>query len=380
MIKDLILFLTLVLSTLNACAFQPQGFFFFGDSLSDSGYQNNNPLVKKSGKTPQWTSPNGHTWVYYFLQNYEQRSSSTNTTLMSNNMDASALFRPIPTHIIPILDGNNFAAGGSTTGSIGIINSKEYKAPSLLNQINYFVNIYAPKHSTNIALNEYLIWSGDNDLIKKLAIEMWFERQLQKWDLSRAAAALHLFDLRKSSTRFTKTENQIAANLLSAVTTLQKAGAEKIIVILLPDIGDSPFISSLTHGLQQKSGSLITSAELSAEMHRVTKNTNALIREKLAHTRAIFIDVNEILQPLISMATPGHFQETPQQFGKQKDFLITNNKGTACRSNQQALTCIPTVANAQHYVFEDLLHPTDQTHQMIGDYVYYQSQQKLGVH
>ena len=335
--------------------------------------------MKKLGKTPQWTSPNGHTWVYYFLQNYAQYSPSINTTLMPNNMDAAALYNPIPSHIKPTLDGNNFAAGGSTTGGIGIINNAEYKAPSLLNQVNYFVNTYAPKHSTAIALNEYLIWSGDNDLIKKLAIEMWFERLLQKWRLNRPAAALHLFDLHKASSRFIKTENQIVKNLLTAVTTLQKAGAEKIVVILLPDIGDTPMINSLTHGLQKNSGSLITSEELSAEMHLVTKNTNALIREKLAQTHVIFVDVNEVLQPLISMATPGHFQETPQRFGKQKDFLITNNKGTACQPNQQALTCIPSVDNAQHYVFEDLVHPTDQTHQLIGDYVYFQSQRLLGV-
>jgi len=74
------------------------------------------------------------------------------------------------------------------------------------------------------------------------------------------------------------------------------------------------------------------------------------------------------------MVTPGNFQETPQQFGKQQAFLITNNKESACPPNQLALSCIPVVHNAEHYVFEDLAHPTDQTHQIIGDYVYYQSQ------
>jgi len=181
---------TLALLAPNAWSKVPEGFFFFGDSLSDSGYQNNNPLVKRLGKTPQWTSPKGHTWVYYFLQDYADYSPNIDTTLMPNNVDAASLYNPVPTHILPILDGNNFATGGSTTGSAGILNSDAYKAPSLLEQIDYFVRTYAPKHAIAISENEYLIWSGNNDLMKKLAFEMWVEHVLQKLYLSQLAAAL----------------------------------------------------------------------------------------------------------------------------------------------------------------------------------------------
>ena len=380
MMRTLLFSAMLTFSTLNVHADSPQGFFFFGDSLSDSGYQNNNPVVKNLGKSPQWTSPDGHTWVYYFLQDYAQHSPNMNTTLMPNNMDAAALFNPVPTNITPVLDGNNFAAGGSTTGGPGIINNKSYKAPSLLDQVDYFVHVYSPKHAVNISQNEYLIWSGNNDLIKKLALAIWKERLLQKLYLARPASALHLFDLHSLPAQFTTIENQIADNLLSAVNTLQQAGADKIVVLLLPNAGAAPLMSSLTQGLQQNGSGTISTAELSADMLTVSNDTNALIRKKLATTRALIIDVNEALRPLTSMVTPDTFHETPQQFGKQKDFLIANNKGTACLPKKLALSCIPTIANAKHYVFEDLVHPTDQTYNIIGDYVYYQSQLQYGMH
>lgn len=349
-----------------------QSFFFFGDSLTDSGYQNNNPIVKNLGKTPQWTSPNGHTWAYYFLQNFAQHSLNYDTKLVPNNMDAVTFFNPVPVNILPILDGNNFAAGGSTTGGPGLLNTDKYKSPSLLNQIDYFVSTHAPKHSLNPSKHGYLIWSGTNDLMKELVIQIVIERWLQKLYLSKPAAILRVFDFQKISKRFIATQTQIADNLLTAVVNLKKAGAQKIVVILLPDIGDTPLMNTLAQNLQ-KNGSTITVAQLSTQMREVTNQTNALIRAKLADLHVLVIDINHVLRPIISMATPGHFRESLEQFGKEQDFLIIDNKHSACLPNQQALTCIPIVANAQHYVFEDVAHPTDQTHQMIGDYVYYQS-------
>lgn len=369
MIRSLVLATTLTLSTLNIYAASPHNFFFFGDSLTDSGYQNNNPTVISLGKTPQWTSPHGHTWAYYFLQNYAHENLNANTALKPNNKDAAVYFHPVPSHIKPILDGNNFAAGGSVTSGHGILNNKEYKSPSLLNQIDYFVDTYAPNHSVTIADNEYLIWSGGNNLMKQLAISVSVARSLQRIHLGKLAATLHLFDLHKLSKEFHSTETQIANNLLTAVYTLQRAGAKKIVVILLPDPGVTPLIKNLARGLQPTNAA----AELSATMNTVTDDTNALIRKYLAGTHVKIIEINQIMRPITRMTTPGNFEETPEQFGKRRNFLITNNKGAACQANQLALTCIPTVANASHYVFEDAVHPTDQTHQIIGDYVYYQS-------
>ena len=368
-----VFFILITLFAPDTWASAPQGFYFFGDSLSDSGYQNNNPLVKRLGKTPQWTSPHGHTWVYYFLQNHAQHNPKMNTHLQANNVDAAALYNPIPTHILPILDGNNFAAGGSTTGGAGIINTKDYKSPSLLQQVDYFVDQYAPQHHVSLANNQYLIWSGSNDLIKKLAFDLWIAGLLEKLHLARLAAALHLFDVHHLEARFTKTQATIATNLLAAVSNLKHAGAKKIIVILLPDIGVTPLIDDFAQGLQKNGHSTLTSAELAMEMRDVTDETNALIQKKLAGTQVIIIDVNRLMRPLTAIQAPEQFQETITEFGQQRPFLVVNNTTGACAPKQQALTCIPTVNNAQHYVFEDAVHPTDQTHQIIGDYVYYQS-------
>ena len=370
----LILCFTLSILTSNAQAEPVQGFFFFGDSLTDSGYQNNNPIIKNIDKSPIWTSPNGHTWAYYFLQHYAKQYPHTHTGLLPNNKDAKTRYNPVPNNIIPNLDGNNFSAGGSTTEGPGVLNSKTYKAPSLLDQIHYFTTSYAPQHHVAIAQQEYFIWSGSNNLMKKLVIEMTLENVLQKLYLGKPAAALHLFNFKKLSTRFSKTETQIADNLLTAVTSLKKVGAQRIVILLLPNMGDAPLIKTLSQDLKKNGSNTLTTTEFSTQIGLVTQATNALIREKLRHEGVKFIDVNEILHPLIAMKTPGYFKETPQQFGGKKTFLITNHQTPACPPGEPALTCIPTTENAIHYVFEDAIHPTDQTHQIIGDYVYYQTQ------
>ena len=154
---------------------------------------------------------------------------------------------------------------------------------------------------------------------------------------------------------------------------MQQAGATKIVVILLPNVGSTPLIDALAKGLQ-KDGSTITTQQLSTEMNDVTQKTNALIRARLANAHVVIIDINKALRPLVSIKTPSNFHETRQQFGRERYFLIVNNKQAACPPKKQALACIPTTAGAPHYVFEDLGHPTDQTHRIIGDYVYYQSE------
>ena len=373
MIRRLLLSAAFALSSMHANATAPHEFFFFGDSLTDSGYQNNNPTLKQSGKTPLWTSPNGHTWAYYFLKDYARDVPKSKASLKPNNVDAATLFHPVPKHILPILDGNNFAAGGSTTKGPGLLNSPQYKAPSLLEQVDYFVHMYAPKHHVDVAKNTYFIWSGGNDIMKKLTIEVVIEHWLDKIHLNRVTAALNLFDIKKIRPRFRKTENQVAGDVFTAVNTLQQAGAKKIVVMLIPHLGNTPLMDTLAKGLQ-KEGSVITTTQLSAELNDVTQKTNALIHMRLAGTHAVIVDINKTLQPLVSMATPGRFQETQQQFGREQSFFIFNNQGAACPPKEQALTCIPTVAHAPHYVFEDLGHPTAQTHHIIGDYVYHQFQ------
>ena len=374
MMRFILFFVALIVSITTVNADPIKGFFFFGDSLTDSGYQNNNPTVKSINKTPLWTSPNGHTWAYYFLKHHAKQTPHANFTLLPNNKIASALYNPVPTNILPNLDGNNFAAGGSTTEGPGVLNSKRYKAPSLLEQVDYFINTYAPQHATAISQQEYLLWSGDNNLMKKLVIEMTIEHVLQKLYLGRPAAAMDLFDFKKLSSRFSKTETQIADNLLTAVTRLKKAGAKKIVVLLLPDVGDAPLIKTLTQDLNKNGSNTLTAAEFSAQMSIVTRTTNQLIRNQLANMQVAIVDVNKVLHPLMTMKTPGYFKETPPQFGQQQSFFIFNNQEPACPPNELALTCIPSQENAAHHVFEDLAHPTDQTHQMIGDYVYYQSE------
>lgn len=345
-----------------------QGFYFFGDSLTDSGYQNNNPDVLRIKKTPQWTSPGGHVWVYYFMQNVLRDCKSGKQFLTPNNKDAGFLFNPVPRYIKPVLDGNNFAAGGSTTGSTGILNSVNYKSPSLLEQIQYFLAYYVVQNQLKLDKQTYLIWSGSNDLIKKLVIEIKVAGWLKKLHLYTLARAMHILDLRTISAHFVSTERQIANNLTYVVQQLQQAGAKRIVVLLLPDTGVTPLMDNLVSDF---SADEITKHQLAQQMHQVVRQVNALIIEQLTPRHVLLVDINKALLPVLATSVPGYFVEQSRLFGKSSRFFVYDKKHPAC-PDEKALTCIPKVKQAAHYVFEDLLHPTAQTHHIMGDYVYFQ--------
>lgn len=345
-----------------------QGFYFFGDSLTDSGYQNNNPDVLRIQKTPQWTSPGGHVWAYYFLQNVRREHTHSEQSLVPNNQDAAFLFHPVPRYITPVLEGNNFAAGGSTTGSTGILNSVNYKSPSLLEQIQYFLDHYVVQKQVQVDKQTYLIWSGSNDLIKKLVIDIKVAGWLKKIHLYALARAIHIFDLQTMSSYFVSTERQIANNLTYAVQQLQQAGAKRIVVLLLPDTGVTPLMDDLVSGF---SADEITKQQLAQQMHQVVQQVNALITEQLTPMHVLLVDINKALSPVLATPVPGYFVEQSSLFGKSSRFFVYDKEHPAC-PDEKALTCMPKLKQSAHYVFEDLLHPTAQTHQIIGDYVYFQ--------
>lgn len=356
----------------EACKTSPN-MYFFGDSLTDSGYQNNNPDVMRVHKTPQWTSPNGHVWAYYFMQNVCAHSKYCHCTVAPNNQDAAFLFSPVPRYINPVLKGNNFAAGGSTTGSQGIINTANYKSPSLLQQIDYYLNHSRVQKKQKRHLPIYLIWSGSNDVIKKLVIEVEVATWLKKLHVYGLVRAFHIFDLRAMQPHFMATERQIAHNVRLAVDQLQQAGAKRIVVLLLPDVSVSPLMENLVRTFSKDE---LTQQQLKQQVHAVIMQTNALISTSLQERdNVLLVDVNQVLSVIAATAVPGYFTEKPRLFGRSKRFYVYDTAHPAC-SDEKALTCIPDVPEAKYYVFEDLLHPTDQTHRILGDFVYFQLHKK----
>mgnify|MGYP000140169812 CR=1 FL=1 len=346
-----------------------QRIYFFGDSLTDSGYQNNNPDVIRIHKTPQWTSPGGHVWAYYFMQNVLADCKHSKNTLSPNNKDAASLFSPVPRYINPVLNGNNYAAGGATTGGKGILNTANYKSPSLLEQVDYYVNHDVSQQTLNTERTIYLIWSGSNDIIKKLVIEIEIATWLKKFHIYGLARALHIFDLRTIQSHFVSTEQQIAHNLTLATRKLLQAGATHVVILLLPDVSVTPLVDSLVSTF---SANEITKEQLAQQMHAVIMQTNVLIHQQLNEVeQVLLVDINKALASIVTTPVPGYFIEQPSLFGKSRRFYVQDTKNSVC-PDQKALTCIPHIPQAKHYVFEDLLHPTDQTHQILGDFVYFQ--------
>ncbi len=146
--------------------------YFFGDSLTDSGY--NDYFPTPSGKAPTFTTYQGFTWAQYIandIKNFALPDSSQypyvpvnppyhpNDVITNNTTPVNPIL--CPGNACPVsglLDGVNYACSGSTTSSIG--NGIPW-APSLHAQIQQFFTT-TPTLDPNAV---YFIWSGANDLL-----------------------------------------------------------------------------------------------------------------------------------------------------------------------------------------------------------------------
>lgn len=342
-------------------------YFFFGDSLTDMGYQNNNPENLLIQKTPIWTSPNGHTWAYYMVRNFGGEALAESQT-QPNNKYASR-YQPVPTNVDPILEGHNYAAGGATTGSNSMTYDDQYKAPSLIDQVQFYLG--GLKKDENISQNYYFIFAGDNDIIKRLGVYVSLSSKLKA------------FSATGFLTEFDWADTELANNVVQAAEALHQAGASKIVIILPVDFSWTPLIPSLSADLQA-SDIRVTSEEIQAGVSTAMQRANFLIQDKVSQNpdlkHVLIVDVNRLFRDLAKTQSGGYFEEDMASFGQTKKFRVLYPEVPACTTDETALVCVPTANpslpgdDPTAHVFEDLVHPTDQVHQIIGDYVHHQVQ------
>jgi phospholipase/lecithinase/hemolysin len=315
--------------------------FVFGDSLSDSGVQDQNPAVP-NGKAPAWTTFGGYTWPHYLVQELHLPAIAPNNTTFDKDDDKN-------TYVSASLNGTNYASGGATTDGEGFKAHQAYSPPSMLAQVISFTQNGKAGVADPNAL--YIIWAGSNDIASIMTKDLEAKRYL------------HLFgDLRK-------TQEAAIENLQQAVTLLKAAGAEKIAVLTVPNMGvlalfqpTSPFYKAADMDLKQ-------ATRTSQLLSFISYNFAYELKRAFRHSDVTVVDIWH-LTTNVTATEPGGVYTS--QSGK--TFKIDNTNDSACGENTiltaEALTCMP-LPNTNNYLFADGGHFSDLLHRIVADDVAY---------
>jgi len=269
------------------------GVTVFGDSLSDAGTFG-----------ASFTTNPGRVWSK--LVSSELGGSSTPAQLFNGTGYTAT-------------GGNIWAQGGATVASSG------YGVPMAESVSTQLATYLASTGGTASSNRLYALWAGANDVFTQLT--------------AYGAGSI--------------TTTQLQANVVTAAQTmaglvqqLQNAGARNIIVVNLPDMGQTP--EALVSGAT-------TAAALS--------NLSALYNYTLQNTMTT-LGVNTLV-----LNSYGLFSEiiaNPSAFG-----FTVGNTGVACTTSS-SLTCTPATLvspnAATTYLFADSVHPTTAGHQIVADY------------
>ncbi|CEG56165.1 SGNH/GDSL hydrolase family protein [Legionella fallonii] len=308
--------------------------YFFGDSLSDSGFNNLLPFTPNfpAGKAPTYTTYGGYTWSQYvardvkgFLLPVGYPVPNPPDTITNNTTPLSL---PVVAPVSPVLDGVCYAAGGSTTNSTGV--GTPY-APSLAAQVSNFLN------QVVIEPNDVIfVWSGANDLLKLL-----------------------LSPTPPTQFQLLMAANYAATNIANQVALLSDRGARRIVIMSLPNIGYTPLIL----------GAAASNPSLPASIKSVTFSFNSMLNQSIGkviashpYTKVLYVDVYDLLDNVILAA-----QQGKPYVVAGKTFNFVNYNTPACGNVISALFCPP--GTPAGYIFADTLHPTDEAHRLLSLYV-----------
>jgi outer membrane lipase/esterase len=278
--------------------------WFFGDSLTDSGFYE--PFLVSSfgpnaALADKFTTNPGLVWSE-FVANYYGGDGSPAWQL--------ALVNGVPT-LVPA-GGGNYAAGGAT-----IVPGPGYPptpptqfAPSLTDQVNAYLAANGGAADPDAL---YAVWGGANDLFFNLG-----GATTQDQFLGAATAQAQL------------------------VGTLEAAGARYVMVPTMPDVGVTPF------GLSQGPAG-------SAGITQLVQGYNATLFGSLeaAGLRVIPLDTYDFLHEIIA---------DPSAYG------LVNVTMPACGALPSLGCVPVDPSTALTWAFADGVHPTTGAHQMLAEY------------
>lgn len=309
--------------------------YFFGDSLTDSGFNDLWGVVGvpplPTGKAPTFTTFGGYTWAQYVARDIKGfvlpvYPGPTPPDTITNNSIYS-----VPGFVSGTLKGVDYAAAGSTTNSIGF---NETWAPSLVQQITQYLSTAGQADPNAV----YFIWSGANDILSLLSNSPLPD----EYQLLTAA-------------------NTAAINIANEVALLSANGAKRIVVISLPNIGSTPLIAETALAINMPT--------LPASIKTVSFQFNSMLNTELGHvtarvaakngTKILLVDSYTLLDNVILATQAGK----PYVIAGQS-FNFVNYTNPACASASSAIYCPSTVPS--NYVFADVLHPTDTAHRVLS--------------
>ena len=266
--------------------------YFFGDSLSDpsNAYRASGGLVPPSPPYARRFS-NGPVWAEY-LAGQLGLSPVPSTQLSEQN---------------PPLQGANFAFGGATSGTANTVVPVFF--PGLQQQIAQFLSLPLPANPNAL----FVLWAGANDYLPTNSPVF---------------------------TPFTNPQPSIA-NITTAVSALESAGAQNILVVNLPDLGTLPLTRTTTDAPR-------LNALSQAHNNFLFQQMGGLERSPGFNANIIPLDVNALFQQVIGQ---------PSQFG-------FTNVTEPCLNQQTFIPC----SNSSEYLFWDRIHPTTAAHQVIGNF------------
>ncbi|BAZ13669.1 GDSL family lipase [Calothrix sp. NIES-4071] len=191
-------------------------------------------------------------------------------------------------------DSANFAFGGAMTGKVS-----NNGIPGLLGQVENFTKNQLSGNDSGL----YVIWAGAND---------------------------YIYGVADSTTP--------VINITQAIESLLNAGAKKILVVDLPDLGNLP--ATKNNGSSQS-----LSAVTKAHNQGLAKSLSQLRQKFDSKSEIIELNVSELYRDAIS---------NPSKYG-------FTNVTSACL--YQGATC----NNPDQYLFWDGIHPTTAAHQIIAE-------------
>ena len=310
----------LTLAAVPAMAGTPDSPFsktvFFGDSLTDAGYFR--PLLiqmvgPNGAIIGQFTTNPNYVWSQYVADYYGSNAAAAwtgNTTATPN-----------------LSTGNNWAVGGARTGT-SYAGGLGY-TPSLTAQ---YARYLSSGHTVDPGAL-YTVWGGANDLF--YASGVYQATLLGGGTPAQAQAAVQ-----------TVITGAVTAQV-GLIGALTQAGAQYILVPMVPDLGLTPQYS--------------TDASSKAFGNTLTTSYNTALFGGLASSnlRVIPLDTYHFLQEVVA---------NPSAYG------ITNATGKACLQQPppaggSSLFCSPasTVPGGASYLFADDVHPTSGAHKAVAD-------------
>ena len=216
--------------------------------------------------------------------------------------------------VIPT-QGINFAYGGATTGFRNNLDNPP--GPIFLGlqeQIEQFTNAFPVTADPNAL---YVIWAGGNDYLPSLTNES-FEPE-------------------------TNSKNPIE-NLDTAINSLFARGARHFLIPNLPDVGQIPFIKNNPAAPELQNLSEPLNQRIN-EFNTDLENKLNELSGTLAGIKITSVDV----KTLFNRAIAGEL-----------DFTVVD---TPCLNQSTGEVC----DNPDDYLFWDLTHPTQKSHQLLGD-------------